>query len=142
MGGPGEEFSRGQGGHRLWRGPNELTQPCTQGPVGERPHSHPDTYGHLCSKKFCARDAQSPREGVIILSGLDYLMWKYTAISSPFQVPSSIPCPSCAILCPALPLISPESRPLTQSSQPLSSPKTPWLPMLHSWGGRVAGLLT
>lgn len=46
------EFSRGQGGHRLGRGTNNLTQFCTQGPVGQRPHSHPDTDGHLCSKKF------------------------------------------------------------------------------------------
>lgn len=52
MDGPGKEFSRGQGGHRLGRGANNLTQFCTQGPVGQRPHTHPDTEGHLCSKKF------------------------------------------------------------------------------------------
>lgn len=47
----GKWVAEGRRAQALW-GANDLTQPCTQGSVGRRPHCHPDTDGHLYSKKF------------------------------------------------------------------------------------------
>lgn len=59
MGGPGKEFSRG---HRLGRGASNRTQFCTQGPVGQRPQSHPDTMATCVPRSSEPETQYSSRE--------------------------------------------------------------------------------
>lgn len=131
MAGPGEEFSRGHGGHGLCRGVNDLTQPSAQGLVGQKPLSHPDTMATCVLRSSEPGRHQSPRKGEVNRRGLAYFMLKYTASSCPSQVPSIRPCPSCSIpiLCssPDIPFIFAPH----QGSQPPPALEIPWLSLPH-----------
>lgn len=67
MGGPGVAFSRGQGREKLCRGADDLTQPCAQGPVGQRPHSHPDLMATCVPRNSELGMPQSLREGSVLV---------------------------------------------------------------------------
>lgn len=125
MGGPGVAFSRGQGRQRICREADDLTQPCAQGPVDQRPLSHPDLMTTCVPRSSEPGMPQFLREGGVSLSGLVYFILKYTAISclsSAFYHPLPllqypIPCPS-----PDIPLILARHPELPDSVLPQDPP--------------------
>lgn len=137
MGGPGEEFSTGQGGHRLYKGANNLSSALKD--QWARGHIPTQTLMATCVPRSTEpRIYQSLREGGLRLSRLVYFMLKCSHLwdfSSDFyhslpllQYP--IPCSSPGI--PLIPAPHPELLAYVLPQGPLATP-TPPIGCMSDW---------